>query len=94
MIHNGGVSTLPECPGEYPLKTDRILKHPLSGAIYTANDDGTVEVENNGVKGLFHYDGRHISGDIRQADPHMSLWLAGPQLPDTADTSRRFKATD
>ena len=58
-----------------------ILKHPLSGAIYTARDDGLVEVDNNGLKGLFHFDGRHHSGELRHADPHMLLWLAGPQLP-------------
>lgn len=72
-------------------RTDRALKHPMSGAIYTALDNGTVIVENNGVSGVFHYDGRWIEGDIKQADPHMALWLAGPQLPETADSSRRFK---
>ena len=39
-----------------------VLKHPLSGAIYTAREDGLVEVDNNGLKGLFHFDGRHHSG--------------------------------
>jgi hypothetical protein len=60
------------------------LKHPLSGAIYTTQDDGLVEVDNNGLKGLFHFDGRHHSGELRHADPHMLLWLAGPQLPEEA----------
>ena len=59
-----------------------VLKHPLSGATYTLRPDGLVEVENNGLKGIFHYDGRHHSGDITFADPHMLLWLAGPQLSD------------
>jgi hypothetical protein len=60
------------------------LKHPLSGAIYTVKDNGLVEVDNNGLKGLFHFDGRHHSGELRHADPHMLLWLAGPQLPEEA----------
>ncbi len=59
-----------------------VLKHPLSGATYTLRSDGLVDVENNGLKGVFHYDGRHHSGDITFADPHMLLWLAGPQLPE------------
>lgn len=61
-----------------------VLKHPLSGAIYSKRDDDLVEVDNNGLKGLFHFDGRHHSGDLRHADPHMLLWLAGPQLPEGA----------
>lgn len=66
------------------------LKHPLSGALYTTREDGLVEVDNNGAKGLFYYDGRHHSGAIRQADPHMLLWLAGPQLPTSVSMSRRY----
>jgi hypothetical protein len=61
-----------------------ILKHPLSGATYTVREDGLVEVENNGKLGLFQYDGRYVSGELRQADPHFLLWLAGPQLPPDA----------
>ncbi|MFP6835075.1 MAG: hypothetical protein VB948_03085 [Pseudomonadales bacterium] len=61
-----------------------VLKHPLTGAIYTATDDGLVEVDSNGLKGLFYCDGRHHSGDLRYADPHMLMWLAGPSLPEGA----------
>lgn len=61
-----------------------VLKHPLSGAIYTVQDDGLVEVDNNGLKGLFQFDGQHHSGELRHADPHMLIWLAGPQLPAAA----------
>lgn len=61
-----------------------ILKHPLSGAIYTLKDNGLVEVDSNGLTGLFHCDGQHHSGALRQADPHMLMWLAGPSLPEGA----------
>jgi hypothetical protein len=64
------------------------LKHPISGAIYTLRADGEVEVENNGLKGTFAYNGRHLSGELRQADPHMLLWMAGPQLPDGSNVRR------
>jgi hypothetical protein len=57
------------------------LKHPLTGAIYSLEPDGTVKVDNNGVVGLFTRDGRYLSGEIKQADPHLVQWLGGPQLP-------------
>ena len=65
------------------------LKHPLSGATYRVCGEGVVEVDNNGVKGIFRGDGRWVSGDLKHADPHMLLWLAGPQLPDGAAPRRQ-----
>ena len=62
------------------------LRHPLSGAMYTLVEGGLVQVDNNGLKGLFDADGRHHSGELTHADPHMLVWLAGPQLP--ADDSK------
>lgn len=67
------------------------LQHPLSGAIYRLRSDGLVDVENNGLCGVFYFDGRHHSGELTYADPHMLLWLAGPQLPDAASFNRRLK---
>jgi len=61
-----------------------VMKHPRSGATYTLRKDGKVDVENNGAVGVFTSDGRYVSGDIRQADPHFILWMAGPQLPTEA----------
>ncbi|MEJ2087505.1 MAG: hypothetical protein P8Y69_03305 [Gammaproteobacteria bacterium] len=58
-----------------------VLTHPLSGAVYTLRDDGLVDVENNGLVGTFAFNGQHKCGPLRQADPHMLLWIAGPQLP-------------
>lgn len=65
-----------------------VLRHPLSGATYTLRDDGLVEVENNGLKGVFTFDGRYQEGELRQADPHLLLWIAGPQLPPEANVRR------
>ncbi len=31
------------------------LKHPLTGAVYTLRDDGLVDVDNNGLTGVFHF---------------------------------------
>lgn len=61
-----------------------VMKHPSSGATYRLRDDGNVDVENNGVTGVFSSNGRYLQGDIKQADPHFILWLAGPSLPAAA----------
>ena len=65
-----------------------VLKHPMSGALYTLRDDGLVDVENNGLQGIFHFNGQHHSGDLKLADPQILLWIAGPQLPEE-DNIRR-----
>ncbi|HEY5645302.1 MAG TPA: hypothetical protein VIS76_05145 [Pseudomonadales bacterium] len=65
-----------------------VLRHPLSGAVYTLRSDGFVDVENNGLKGVFSFDGRYQRGELRQADPHLLLWIAGPQLPAGANVRR------
>ena len=33
------------------------LRHPINGAMYTVLEDGLVEVENNGLTGIFDADG-------------------------------------
>ncbi len=58
----------------------RTIKHPLSGALYDLTDDGTIEVTRDGVTGLFTQHGVWIAGEVRQADPHLCLWIAGKQL--------------
>lgn len=68
-----------------------VLKHPLSGATYTLRDDGLVDVDNNGLTGVFHCDGRHETGELTHADPHMLMWLAGPALPETAEHTRTHR---
>lgn len=67
------------------------LRHPLNGAMYTVLEDGLVEVENNGLTGRFTWDGRQQSGDLTYADPHMLVWLAGPQLPEGSDSARKHR---
>lgn len=54
------------------------LRHPLSGAIYTGQEDGLVRVEEGGKSGLFHPDGRWHSGELRDADLHLLSWVGGP----------------
>ena len=59
----------------------RTIKHPLSGALYDLTDDGTILVTKAGRNGRFTAQGVWVEGEIRQADPHLCLWIAGKQLP-------------
>ncbi len=67
------------------------LRHPMNGAMYTVLSNGHVQVENNGMQGEFSWDGRHIDGELTYADPHMLVWLAGPQLPADGDSVRKHR---
>jgi len=58
----------------------RTIRHPLSGAIYDRQPDGTVKVEKDGLVGNFRPDGTYISGEIFNADPHLCGWIGGREL--------------
>ena len=55
--------------------------HPLSGATYTELGDGKVRVEKAKKYGIFQWDGIHLEGDLKYADPHLLQWVGGPELP-------------
>ena len=55
--------------------------HPLSGATYTELGDGRVRVEKAKKYGIFQWDGHHLEGDLKYADPHLLQWVGGPELP-------------
>ncbi len=59
----------------------RQIRHPLSGALYDLNEDGTVTVTKDGREGRFTAQGRWLAGDLRSADPQLCGWIAGPALP-------------
>jgi hypothetical protein len=54
--------------------------HPYSGALYEQDGNGHVLVTLGDATGLFHPDGRWISGELRQADPQLCGWVAGPLI--------------
>ena len=58
----------------------RSIRHPLSGALYDLQTDGTVRVEKDGKSGTFRADGSYVSGDIYSADPQMCVWVGGREL--------------
>ncbi len=59
----------------------RGIRHPLSGAIYDLQPDGTVRVEKDGKAGIFRADGAYVSGEIYFADPQLCVWIGGHELP-------------
>ena len=67
-----------------------VLKHALTGAVFTLLDTGLIEVNDDGKTGIFHPDGRHESGELKHADLHMLGWLGGRQLAD--DQNRHARA--
>ena len=59
------------------------LRHPVSGAVYDACDDGLVRVETpDGAVGFISVDGSHSHGELREADPQVCGWVGN-------DKSRR-----
>jgi hypothetical protein len=71
-----------QCIEDLPMP---IMKHPLTGAIYSLQEDGLIEVDENGKTGLFHKDGRYESGELKHADLHLLGWLGGTQTPPAAN---------
>jgi hypothetical protein len=60
----------------------RTIKHPLSGAVYDLDVDGTVQVvAPDGRRGVFDACGVWISGEVKLADPHLCVWIGGKDLP-------------
>ncbi len=51
------------------------LEHPFSGAVYTALEDGRVEVTKGDARGVFDLRGEWVEGDLRSADPEMIRWV-------------------
>jgi hypothetical protein len=54
--------------------------HPFSKALYEATDDGRVKVTAGERVGYFTQKGKWLSGEIKDADPHLCSWVGGPQV--------------
>ncbi len=62
-------------------------KHAFTGAIYALNADGNVVVADGDRRGVFKPDGRWISGEMRQSDPQMCVWVSNVPGPATDSDS-------
>ncbi len=56
------------------------IHHPFTKALYERDGDGNVLVTDGERQGLFTRGGRWIEGTLRECDPHLCGWVAGPQV--------------
>ena len=56
------------------------LHHPFSGALYEQDGEGNIRVTDGDRQGVFAADGRWLSGELRECDPQLCGWVAGPQI--------------
>ena len=63
-----------------------VIEHPFSGAVYQMNEEGNILVTDGARQGVFRPDGRWVSGEIREADPQMCVWVSNvPVGPGESD---------
>jgi hypothetical protein len=58
------------------------VHHPFSGALYERDGDGNVVVTDGDRGGTFDARGRWLAGELRECDPQLCGWVAGPQVLD------------
>ncbi len=57
------------------------LRHPFTRALYERDGDGAIRVTRpDGTWGRFTGEGRWLEGELREADPHLCGWVAGPVI--------------
>jgi hypothetical protein len=69
-------------------------QHALSRAMYEVDGDGNVVVTAlDGTSGVFTSEGVWLRGELRECDPNLAGWLAGPQIPPRLAVLPRFRPT-
>ena len=65
--------------------------HPFdTDHLYEVTEDGNIRVTAGDRTGLFTDEGIHISGEIKQADPQLCVWVANNPDPDNQLTKPRI----
>jgi len=55
------------------------IRHPFTGALHERDGEGNVLVTaDDGSWGRFTKQGKWLEGELREADPHLCGWVAGP----------------
>ena len=58
------------------------MTHPFDPeTLYQLDDDGNIRVSRGNSVGIFTNEGIHISGDLKQADPQLCVWLGNNPDP-------------
>jgi hypothetical protein len=73
----------------------RLIRHPLTGAVYDWAEDGVGPVrvvDRYGDEGRFDRDGNRVRGTLVAVDPQLCRWIVsgGPRAGGAAGRSRRF----
>lgn len=56
------------------------IRHPFTKALYEKTDDGNILVTDGDASGVFTSEGAWISGELRECDPQLCGWVAGPVM--------------
>ena len=56
------------------------IHHPFTKALYERTGDGNILVTDGDRSGVFTSQGRWVSGELKECDPHLCGWVAGPQV--------------
>ena len=65
-----------------------ILRHPLNGWLYERLGEDRVKVTTpRGLSGTFTSQAVWLEGEVKDANPHMCIWVGGRQLPGSDMTS-------
>jgi hypothetical protein len=56
------------------------IVHPFSKALYEQDGTGHILVTDGDRTGLFTTEGRWVSGQLRECDPHLCGWVGGPKI--------------
>lgn len=71
------------------------MTHPFdTETLYERIEDGNVRLSNGDKVGIFTNEGRHLSGDIREADPQLCVWVANNPDPEGQLASSRLAGRD
>jgi len=72
-----------------------MLTHPFDPeSLYELMEDGTIRVSKAGRQGIFSAAGVHLSGEIREADPQICVWVSNVPDPATQLTTSRIAGRD
>ena len=56
------------------------IRHPFTKALYERDGNGNILVTDGDRSGVFTDEGRWLSGELRECDPQLCGWVAGPQM--------------
>jgi hypothetical protein len=68
------------------------IRHPFTRYLYERDNDldGVIRVsDDRGAWGRFRWDGSYLEGELREADPQLCNWIAGPKR-----TNHRLQSAD